>query len=117
MPNQRKWRRKVGPEIYTRGPGSGSGGRARRLDGEGRTELSGLVIPADTEGVDVDSSDHQNPKPSRSLLITVLWRRLSMFSRRGSKASNRRPSVQTQKHGCMLQDNNPEEVLEEPEKG
>lgn len=75
------------------------------------------VTKEDTEGIDVDLSDHQSTKPSKSLLITVLWRRLSMFSRRGSTASNKRPSVQSEKHGCMLQDNNLEEVLEEPEKG
>lgn len=86
------------------------------MDWEGRAELSSHVIPAETEGIDVDSSNHRNLRSNKSLLITVLWRRLSMFSRRGSTPSNRRQSIQNQKHGCMLQ-NNPEEVLKEPEKG
>ncbi|KAF6334462.1 testis expressed 54 [Rhinolophus ferrumequinum] len=84
--------------------------------GHAKEAQSEEVEEEDTEGIDVDSSDHQNPKRNKSLLITVLWRRLSMFSRRGSTRSNRRQSIQNQKHGCMLQ-NNAEKVLEEPEKG
>lgn len=76
-------------------------------------EFSGRFILADTEEVDVNSSDHRNPKSNESLLITVLWRRLSLFSRRGSR-TNKRQSI---KHGCTFQENNPEEIREEPEKG
>ena len=55
--------------------------------------------------------DHRNQRSNESLLITVLWRRLSLFSRRGSN----RPSAQSQKQG--LQESNQEGILEEPEKG
>ncbi|XP_058382638.1 testis-expressed protein 54 [Diceros bicornis minor] len=65
-----------------------------------------------SERVDVHSPDHhRNRKSNESLLITVVWRRLSMFSRRGSMPSNKR-ITQNQKHGCAVQ-----EIQEEPEKG
>lgn len=56
--------------------------------------------------------DHRNQRSNESLLITVLWRRLSLFSRRGS---SKRQSAQSQKQG--LQESNQEGILEEPEKG
>lgn len=90
--------------------GEGPGG----WTGEGREEFSGRVILAGTQEVDEDSHEHRNPKSNESLLITVLWRRLSMFSRRGSR-STKKHSVQ--KHACMFQENSPEGILEEPEKG
>ncbi|ELK13426.1 testis-expressed protein 54-like [Pteropus alecto] len=75
-------------------------------------------VDIDGEGTDVDSTNHRNLKSNESLLITVLWRRLSMFSRRGSTRSNkRRQSIQIQKQGRMLPENNSEGILEEPEKG
>ncbi|XP_027993699.2 testis-expressed protein 54 [Eptesicus fuscus] len=76
-------------------------------------EAGSEEVEEDNEGVDVNSSDHRNPKSNESLLITVLWRRLSLFSRRGSR-TNKRQSI---KHGCTFQENNPEEIREEPEKG
>ncbi|XP_045649684.1 testis-expressed protein 54 [Ursus americanus] len=79
---------------------------------EGRAELSGLVIPAGFEGVDEDPQDRRNQRSNESLLITVLFRRLSLLSRRGS---NKRQSAQSQKQG--LQESNREGILEEPEKG
>nr|XP_045228459.1 testis-expressed protein 54-like [Macaca fascicularis] len=60
---------------------------------EGRGELRGLVA-SDAEGIDLNSPDHRNHKSNESLLITVLWRRLSMFSRRGSSRSSKRQSDQ-----------------------
>ncbi|XP_070282505.1 testis-expressed protein 54 [Myotis yumanensis] len=69
-------------------------------------------VEEDTEEVDENSSDHQKPKSNESLLITVLWRRLSLFSRRGSRTTKR----QSIKHGCTFQEN-PEEIREDPEKG
>ncbi|XP_059566370.1 testis-expressed protein 54 [Myotis daubentonii] len=70
-------------------------------------------VEEDTEEVDGNSSDHRKPKSNESLLITVLWRRLSLFSRRDSRT----PKRQSIKHGCTFQENNPEEIREEPEKG
>ncbi|XP_034868959.1 testis-expressed protein 54 [Mirounga angustirostris] len=64
------------------------------------------------EGFDEDPQDGRNRRSNESLLITVLWRRLSLFSRRGS---NKRQSAQNQKQG--LQESNREGILEEPEKG
>uniref|UniRef100_A0A287D2Y1 Testis expressed 54 n=2 Tax=Marmotini TaxID=337730 RepID=A0A287D2Y1_ICTTR len=65
------------------------------------------------EGNDLDSPGRQNPKSNESLLITVLWRRLSMFSRRGSsRSSNKKHSDQIQRPGYPI-----EEDQDEPEKG
>ncbi|XP_040494704.1 testis-expressed protein 54-like [Ursus maritimus] len=64
------------------------------------------------EGVDEDPQDRRNQRSNESLLITVLFRRLSLLSRRGS---NKRQSAQSQKQG--LQESNREGILEEPEKG
>nr|XP_040140148.1 testis-expressed protein 54-like [Ictidomys tridecemlineatus] len=62
---------------------------------------------------DLDSPGRQNPKSNESLLITVLWRRLSMFSRRGSsRSSNKKHSDQIQRPGYPI-----EEDQDEPEKG
>ncbi|XP_045039458.1 testis-expressed protein 54 [Desmodus rotundus] len=98
----------VGEGGNTDTPGRG---KAQEVGwGEGIAALSGLVTLAGTEGADVDSRDRRNPKSNESLLITVLWRRLSMFSRRGSRS--KRQSGQSQRHG-----NSPEGIREEPEKG
>lgn len=51
------------------------------------------LLPAGAEDVEDTGEKH---KSNDSLLITVLWRRLSMFSRRGSTRSHRQ-SVQSQK--------------------
>ncbi|XP_034502030.1 testis-expressed protein 54-like [Ailuropoda melanoleuca] len=64
------------------------------------------------EGVDEDPQDRRHQRSNESLLITVLFRRLSLLSRRGS---NKRQSAQSQKQG--LQESNREAILEEPEKG
>ncbi|XP_046300471.1 testis-expressed protein 54 [Marmota monax] len=65
------------------------------------------------EETDLDSPGRQNPKSNESLLITVLWRRLSLFSRRGSsRSSNKRHSDQIQRPGYPI-----EEDQDEPEKG
>lgn len=63
----------------------------------------------------MNSAEHRNIKSNESLLITVLWRRLSLFSRRGSRATKR----QSIKHGAAFPENNlnPGEIPEEPEKG
>ncbi|XP_039113632.1 testis-expressed protein 54-like [Hyaena hyaena] len=68
----------------------------------------------EAEGADEVDMDAQDPKSNESLLITVLWRRLSLFSRRGSR-SNKRLSAQSQKHG--LPQSKRDVILEEPEKG
>ncbi|KAM8928939.1 testis-expressed protein 54 [Lycaon pictus] len=65
-----------------------------------------------SEEVHMGTPDHRNQRSNESLLITVLWRRLSLFSRRGS---SKRQSAQSQKQG--LQESNQEGILEEPEKG
>ncbi|XP_076703501.1 testis-expressed protein 54 [Callospermophilus lateralis] len=65
------------------------------------------------EETDLDSPGRQNPKSNESLLITVLWRRLSIFSRRGSsRSSNKRHSDQIQRPGYPI-----EEDQHESEKG
>lgn len=107
----------MGSKTHQGGPGSGGrgspdGDRPGGWTGEGRAELSGLVIPAGFEGVDEDPQDRRNQRSNESLLITVLFRRLSLLSRRGS---NKRQSAQSQKQG--LQESNREGILEEPEKG
>ncbi|XP_036077503.1 testis-expressed protein 54-like [Rousettus aegyptiacus] len=75
-------------------------------------------VDSDVEGSDADSPKRRDLKPNESLLITVLWRRLSMFSRRGStRSTKKRQSIQIQKQGRMFPENNPEGIMEEPEKG
>ncbi|XP_060032382.1 testis-expressed protein 54 [Erinaceus europaeus] len=74
------------------------------------------------EGEEDSNSNHQKHKSNESLLITVLWRRLSMFSRRGSTRSGKRQSIQVIKpgldeRGIILPENKPEVIEEEPEKG
>ncbi|KAF0882516.1 STX5 protein, partial [Crocuta crocuta] len=86
-------------------------GSPRRL---GRGERSGAQWPRHPAGADEVDMDAQDPKSNESLLITVLWRRLSLFSRRGSR-SNKRLSAQSQKHG--LPQSKRDVILEEPEKG
>ncbi|XP_054998423.1 testis-expressed protein 54 [Sorex araneus] len=61
---------------------------------------------------DMETSDEKKHKSNDSLLITVLWRRLSMFSRRGSSRTTR-PSVESQKLGPALQEMNKEGIEEE----
>ncbi|XP_051689154.2 testis-expressed protein 54 [Oryctolagus cuniculus] len=68
-------------------------------------------------GIDLDSPGHRNRKSNESLLITVLWRRLSLFSRRGSSRSGKRQSEQIQKRESPIPEDKPEESQEEPEKG
>ncbi|XP_076972057.1 testis-expressed protein 54 [Tamandua tetradactyla] len=69
------------------------------------------------EGSDTDSPRHRKRKSNESLLITVLWRRLSLFSRRGSARSNKRQSVLSQRHEIPNLGINQEVIQEEPEKG
>ncbi|XP_073739669.1 testis-expressed protein 54 [Callorhinus ursinus] len=64
------------------------------------------------ERVDEEPQNRGNRRSNESLLITVLWRRLSLFGRRGS---NKRQSAQNQKQG--LRERTQEGILEEPEKG
>ncbi|XP_053515014.1 testis-expressed protein 54 [Artibeus jamaicensis] len=78
------------------------GGQAQEAESED--------VGEDTEGADVTSQDQRNRKSNESLLITVLWRRLSLFSRRGSRS--KRQSGQSQRLGSS-----PGGILEEPEKG
>ncbi|KAF6106636.1 testis expressed 54 [Phyllostomus discolor] len=77
-----------------------TGGQAQEAESE--------EVGEDAGGADVDSTNQRDRKSNESLLITVLWRRLSLFSRRGSK----RQSGQSQKRGSKQ-----EGILEEPEKG
>lgn len=69
-------------------------------------------------------ADEEKDAPSRrdrrsddSFLITVLWRRLSMFSRRGSARSAGRHSAVIQRPGDPIQESKHEENQEQPEKG
>ncbi|XP_045870583.1 testis-expressed protein 54 [Meles meles] len=105
-----------GTQDTPRGPGNGrrgcpDGDRPGGWTREGKAELSSLVIPAGYEGIGEDPQGRGNRRSNESLLITVLWRRLSLFSRRGSN----RQSAQNHKLG--LQKSNREGILEEPEKG
>lgn len=106
----------MGPKTHQGGPGNGrrgcpDGDRPGGWTREGKAELSSLVIPAGYEGIGEDPQGRGNRRSNESLLITVLWRRLSLFSRRGSN----RQSAQNHKLG--LQKSNREGILEEPEKG
>ncbi|XP_037695364.1 testis-expressed protein 54-like [Choloepus didactylus] len=69
------------------------------------------------EGTDAGSPHQRKPKSNESLLITVLWRRLSLFSRRGSSRSNKRQSVLSQKHEITILEDKQEAIQEKPEKG
>ncbi|XP_057634194.1 testis-expressed protein 54 [Chionomys nivalis] len=62
---------------------------------------------------DLDNTGRRKQRSNESLLITVLWRRLSMFSRRGS---SKRPSEQTQKQESQIQERKREGSHKEPEK-
>ncbi|XP_053418232.1 testis-expressed protein 54 [Nycticebus coucang] len=86
----------------------------------GKAELRGLVVPSGARDNDLDSPDRRNhkSKSNESLLITVLWRRLSLFSRRGSaRPSGKKQSEQVPKRGSTIHVGAQEETQEEPEKG
>ncbi|KAF6106637.1 testis expressed 54 [Phyllostomus discolor] len=102
----REWEGGRWEHRYTWGPREWERGKVQ--EGGGRAEISDLITFADAGGADVDSTNQRDRKSNESLLITVLWRRLSLFSRRGSK----RQSGQSQKRGSKQ-----EGILEEPEKG
>ncbi|XP_075857921.1 testis-expressed protein 54 [Microcebus murinus] len=89
---------------------------------------------SDEQGKDSDSEDgagdteldspgnrNRRSKSNESLLITVLWRRLSMFSRRGSARSSGKRQSEGVHRDSPIQENNEEETQEEtqeePEKG
>ena len=78
--------------------------------GEGRAQRPRIL--AGKEGVDADSAENRNLRSHERLLITVLWRRLSLFSRRGSSRSNKRQSVQNPKQACTCQECNREGIQE-----
>ncbi|XP_035118909.1 testis-expressed protein 54 isoform X2 [Callithrix jacchus] len=65
------------------------------------------------ENIHVNAPDHRNHKSNESLLITVLWRRLSLFSRRGSSRASKRQSDVVRKKETPIREGN----QEEPEKG
>nr|XP_058161269.1 testis-expressed protein 54 [Dasypus novemcinctus] len=71
----------------------------------------------DTQGADKDSRRQRKPRSNESLLITVLWRRLSLFSRRGSSRSTKRQSVMSQRQEVTIPETDQEVIEEEPEKG
>ncbi|XP_051049832.1 testis-expressed protein 54 [Phodopus roborovskii] len=103
--------------------GNGSGrcpeGTAKRgWTRESRIELwhYGLVALTGNE-VDLDNTGRRKQRSNESLLITVLWRRLSMFSRRESSRSSKRLSDQTQKQDNQIQERKREGSHKEPEKG
>ncbi|XP_064143983.1 LOW QUALITY PROTEIN: testis-expressed protein 54 [Loxodonta africana] len=105
-------------DRHGRGRGGCPRGMAGGWTGDGKAKLSGLVDPLGTEGTDAtDAPSRRNRKSSESLLITVLWRRLSLFSRRGSSRSNKKHSGQSQKPGSQKAENAPERIQEESEKG
>ncbi|XP_029395277.1 testis-expressed protein 54 [Mus pahari] len=74
----------------------------RTSDEQGRDE----VTEEGREGNEADNSGRRKQRSNESLLITVLWRRLSMFSRRGSSRS-----------GNQMQEHKREGSHKEPEKG
>ncbi|MEJ1273450.1 hypothetical protein NN561_004317 [Cricetulus griseus] len=98
------------------GVGGAQNGRPKETGLERRTELSGLVALADNE-VNLDNAGRRKQRSNESLLITVLWRRLSMFSRRGSSRSSKRLSDLTQKQESQIQERKREGSHKEPEKG
>lgn len=59
-------------------------------------------------GNEADNPGRRKQRSNESLLITVLWRRLSMFSRRGSSRSGK---------DNQMQDRKREGSHKEPEKG
>nr|XP_012803769.2 testis-expressed protein 54-like [Jaculus jaculus] len=67
--------------------------------------------------IDLDSAAHRKPKSEESLLITVLWRRLSMFSRRGSSRSTKRQSEPGPRLESSSQERKHKANPEQPEKG
>ncbi|XP_040837804.1 testis-expressed protein 54-like [Ochotona curzoniae] len=69
------------------------------------------------QAVRLDSPGHRNHKSNDSLLITVLWRRLSLFSRRGSSRGSKKHSGPIQKRESPIPEDMAEESREEPEKG
>ncbi|XP_029421450.1 testis-expressed protein 54-like [Nannospalax galili] len=69
------------------------------------------------EGNRLDNVGRRKPKSNDSFLITALWRRLSMFSRRGSSRSSKRPSEQGARHDSPIQERKREESHKEPEQG
>lgn len=66
---------------------------------ETRTEQPRILT-----GTDADSVEQRDRRSNESLLITVLWRRLSMFSRRGSSRSTKRQAVQNPKPASRIQE-------------
>ncbi|XP_055987531.1 testis-expressed protein 54 [Sorex fumeus] len=86
----------------------------RMDDGDGEDDDGANQELRRQEG-DMETSDEKKHKSNDSLLITVLWRRLSMFSRRGSTRTNRLSSVQSQKTGPALPEINQEDIEEESE--
>ncbi|XP_052569585.1 testis-expressed protein 54 isoform X2 [Peromyscus californicus insignis] len=92
------------------------GSREWERERESRTKLSGLLALAGNE-VDLDNTGRLKQRSNESLLITVLWRRLSMFSRRGSSRSAKRFSEQTQKQDSEIRERKREGSHKEPEKG
>ncbi|XP_068833412.1 LOW QUALITY PROTEIN: testis-expressed protein 54 [Capricornis sumatraensis] len=95
------------------GPGSWEWGLDHQEVGLGILELSSLA----SSGTDADSVEQRDRRSNESLLITVLWRRLSMFSRRGSARSTKRQAVQNPKPASRIQECDQERIQEEPEKG
>ena len=80
--------------------------------GESRTQRPRIL-----SGTDAESVEQRDRRSNESLLITVLWRRLSMFSRRGSSRSTKRQAVQNPKPASRIQECDQERIQEEPEKG
>ncbi|KAL6083574.1 hypothetical protein STEG23_000647 [Scotinomys teguina] len=79
----------------------------------------GEAIEEGREGneFDLDNTGRRKQRSNESLLITVLWRRLSMFSRRGSSRSGKRLSDQVHKQDSQIQERKREGSHKEPEKG
>ncbi|XP_051002026.1 testis-expressed protein 54 [Acomys russatus] len=67
--------------------------------------------------IDLDNTGRRKQRSNESILITVLWRRLSMFSRRGSSRSGKRLSDLTQRQDSQIQERKREGSHKEPEKG
>lgn len=77
----------------------------RASDEQGREE----VTEEGREGNEADNLGRRKQRSNESLLITVLWRRLSMFSRRGSSRSGKQDN--------QTQERKREGSHKEPEKG
>ncbi|KAM5247253.1 testis-expressed protein 54 [Ctenodactylus gundi] len=79
---------------------------------KGKAKISSPTEPAGNEDIPVQ----RNRKSDENFWINVLWRRISLFSRRGSTRSAKRLSEPMQRQESRVQESKPENQAG-PEKG